>query len=319
MIPMFFRILAVTVLLSSCVSGKRYNELDARHREATRALDSLRTLSTELGAANADFTVLTSQLKTEREGLRSDTTRLGTQLRENQRRVSDLQDQHKMLEDNYRNLLSGRERETTQLMSDLREAQARLIQREDSLDILARALSEKARRLDELERILADKENEVKRIRAAVSEALRSFEGSGLTVEERNGKVYVSMSDKLMFASGSDQVDQRGQQALNELAKVLAREAGLSVTIEGHTDNVPIRPGGRLRDNLELSTMRANAIIRILLQTSGIDAGRLIAAGRGEHAPIVENDTPENRARNRRTEIIITPRLDDLFKILDSQ
>jgi chemotaxis protein MotB len=304
--------------LASCVSGKRFKELETLKLAADHELDSLRKRSHQLGAENADYEIQTQQLKSAKAMLVNDTAQLGMAMRDLNARFTDAQAQQKLLEENYNKLLGGRERETRQLMQDLREMQARLIEREDSLDLLAKNLADKSKRLEELERILNEKEEEVRRIRTAVAEALRSFEGSGLTVIEKNGKVYVSMSDKLLFESGSDVVDAQGQKALNELAKVLAREKGLQVTIEGHTDNVPIRQGGRIRDNWELSTMRANAIIRLLVQTDGVEPARLTASGRGEFLPLVANDTPENKSKNRRTEIIITPKLDDLFRILEN-
>lgn len=308
----------ICLLMLGCVSAKQYNELEARKKQADMELDSLRTLTTSLTAQHADLETRLGLLEDRHARLSEDTARLGSSLREVRSRYNDALAQNTLLEENYKRLQAGRESETSAMMRELRAAQERLLQKEDSLEMLAKSLHDKMVRLEELERILAKQEEDVRRLRAAVAEALRGFEGSGLTVEERNGKVYVSLSDKLMFATGSDAVDERGRQALTELAKVLEANPSIAITIEGHTDNVPVRPGGRLKDNWDLSVMRATSIIRILQQAGDIEPSRFTASGRGEYVPVAENDTPENKAMNRRTEIILTPKLDDLFRILES-
>ena len=301
-----------------CVSSRQFKELEARKLQADRELDSLRTLTTSLSARTADQEVALNQCQTIKSGLEADTNRLAAQIRSLRSGYNDALAQNELLEANYKRLQAGRESETSALMRELREAQERLLAKEDSLKVLETTLQEKAKRLSELEAILSKKDEDVRRLRAAVAEALRGFEGSGLTVEERNGKVYVSLSDKLMFATGSDEVDEKGRQALVKLAEVLDRNPTIAITIEGHTDNIPVRPGGRLKDNWDLSVLRATSIIRILQNASKISPTRFTASGRAEFLPVVGNETPEDRARNRRTEIILTPRLDDLFRILES-
>ncbi len=301
-----------------CVSSRQFKELEARKLQADRELDSLRTLTTFLSARTADQEVALNQCQTIKSGLEADTNRLAAQIRSLRSGYNDALAQNELLEANYKKLQAGRESETSALMRELREAQERLLAKEDSLKVLETTLQDKAKRLSELEAILSKKDEDVRRLRAAVAEALRGFEGSGLTVEERNGKVYVSLSDKLMFATGSDEVDEKGRQALMKLAEVLDRNPTIAITIEGHTDNIPVRPGGRLKDNWDLSVLRATSIIRILQNASKISPTRFTASGRAEFLPVVGNDSPEDRARNRRTEIILTPRLDDLFRILES-
>lgn len=303
---------------AGCVSSRQFKELEARKQQADRELDSLRTLTAFLSARTADHEVALNQCQTLKTGLEGDTNRLAAQIRGLRAGYTDALAQNELLEANYKRLQAGRESETSSLMRELREAQERLLAKEDSLKILEMTLMDKAKRLAELEGILSKKEEDVRRLRAAVAEALRGFEGSGLTVEERNGKVYVSLSDKLMFAIGSDEVDEKGRQALVKLAEVLDRNPTIAITIEGHTDNIPVRPGGRLKDNWDLSVLRATSIIRILQGASKISPTRFTASGRAEFLPIVSNENPDDRARNRRTEIILTPRLDDLFRILES-
>ncbi|NNJ80678.1 MAG: OmpA family protein, partial [Flavobacteriaceae bacterium] len=151
----------------------------------------------------------------------------------------------------------------------------------------------------------------------AISAALVNFEGNGLTVEQRDGKVYVSMENKLLFDSGSWAVNSRGSEAVVQLGKVLAQNKEIAVLIEGHTDNVPYRGSGNITDNWDLSTKRATAIVNILTQNSGIPKDNLTAAGRGEYAPLAPNSTADGRSKNRRIEVILTPKLDEIAKLLN--
>jgi len=147
---------------------------------------------------------------------------------------------------------------------------------------------------------------------------LLGFEGKGLSIEIRNGKVYVSLEESLLFRSGSWEVNDRGISALQKLAEVLASNPDINVLIEGHTDNVPYRGSGQVKDNWDLSVMRATAIVKVITRNPGVHPSRLTAAGRSEYAPLATNSTSEGRAKNRRTEIILTPKLDELFQIIET-
>ena len=172
--------------------------------------------------------------------------------------------------------------------------------------------------LEELQNILNQKDAEVRALKDKVAAALKNFEGSGLKVEMRNGKVYVSMDEKLLFASGKWEVQGEGKAALKELAAILETENSINVLIEGHTDNVPFNGNGQVKDNWDLSVMRATAVVKLLLASGNIDPQRISASGRGEFFPIDTDNTPAARAKNRRTEIILTPKLDELFQIIDN-
>jgi chemotaxis protein MotB len=310
-------IASLVLLLGSCVTSKRYKDLESRCNQTARERDSLltlsRNLSTSLADANTDRDVLNKSLAQMKE----DTLNLGKQLRYLKSRNDEVSDLNKTLEENYQKLLSGNEQETGRILTELREAQNKLQGREDELTKLQLSLDEKSRRLQELEKALAEKDRDVKELRNKVMDALKGFKDSGLTVEIKNGKVYVSMSEKLLFASGSTEVDQKGKEALVQLAKVLEKETEINITIEGHTDNVPLKGTGCLKDNWDLSVARATAIVKILLASGKIDASRLTASGRGEFLPVAPNDSADNKAKNRRTEIILTPKLDKLFDILN--
>lgn len=306
------------ILLSGCVTSKRYKDLETQKNKLQREYDSLRTLALNLEGWLAESRTQNALLTSQRDGLVQDTTEMGTQLRYLKGKNTELADLNKLLEDNYRKLLSGSETETKRILNELRDAQAKLQNREDELNLMQKTLEEKSKRLEELERKLAEKDAQVQALKNKVAEALKGFKDSGLTVEVKNGKVYVSMSEKLLFASGSSEVDQRGREALKELAKVLEKETEINVMVEGHTDNVPLRGTGCNKDNWDLSVSRATAVTKIILSSARIEPSRITAAGRSEYLPLVNNDTPDNRARNRRTEIILTPKLDELFQIIES-
>ena len=146
---------------------------------------------------------------------------------------------------------------------------------------------------------------------------LVGFNNEGLTVHEKNGKVYVSLDEKLFFKTGKWDVDPKGQQALRQFSQVLAQNPDINIMVEGHTDNVPMHGSGEVKDNWDLSVMRATAVTKILTQNDDIDPERIIAAGRSEYVPLADEDTPQARQMNRRTEIILTPKLDELLKLIE--
>lgn len=192
--------------------------------------------------------------------------------------------------------LSGAQQENSQLSADLRG---------------------KEQRIAEMQRILDQKDAAVKALRQKVGDALLGFNAQDLQVNVRNGKVYVSLSEQLLFKSGSTKVDPKGQEALSKLATALKGNQDVNVLVEGHTDNVPIARGtAGMRDNWDLSVLRATEITRILTQ-AGLPASQVTPSGRAQYVPIAQNDTPTNKALNRRTEIILTPKLDELFQILE--
>ncbi|MBO4645001.1 MAG: OmpA family protein [Bacteroidales bacterium] len=207
--------------------------------------------------------------------------------------------------------LSNKEKELSLLQEQLQEQSEELQAKQDSLNQYAQNLAE-------LKKILEQKDQQVRALKEKVSSALKSFEGSGLKVEERNGKVYVSMDEKLLFASARWEVQGEGKEALRELAKVLEMDETINVLIEGHTDNVPYNGSGQVRDNWDLSVMRATAVVKLLLSYGNIDPQRISASGRGEFVPVDSDNTSEARAKNRRTEIILTPEWDELFNIINN-
>lgn len=185
----------------------------------------------------------------------------------------------------------------------------------DSIAKSQLTIAEQAKRLKDLQELIQGQKDVMNKLRKTIADALVNFKPDELTVSIKDGKIYVSLQEKLLFKSGSDIVDPKGKEALKSVADVLNKNTDISVLIEGHTDSIPMR--GKFTDNWSLSAARATSIVRILTDIYTVDARRVTAAGRGEYYPITSNSTPEGRAKNRRTEIILAPNLNELFKLLN--
>ena len=209
----------------------------------------------------------------------------------------------------YRDLQADKRLLESTSSSELQNLNRELKKREEEL-------ASREARLRELQSIINRQDSMVNALRNTVMNALVGFPKDELSVELRNGKVYVSLSDKLLFPSGSTAVEPKGREALVKLAEVLAKNQDIDILIEGHTDNVPVKSGSSFKDNWDLSVLRATSIVRILAN-NGVDERRILPAGRSEYYPVAENDTAEGKSRNRRTEIILSPKLDELFKIIE--
>ena len=310
-------LLAVSLFSFSCVSSRKFQTSEA---ERNRLSEANATLAMELELATESLNLLVRN----NTNLRQDTTRLGQVQRELTANLQSLRSTNLQLQEQLVRLTTGHAEEIQVALTRLKAAQGDLQAREDQVwkqeaevNRLMADLNTKVARVDDLENILKRQEEAVQQLRQTVANALLGFDGRGLTVQVRQGKVYVSLEESLLFASGSATVDRAGQTALVELAKVLEANPDITIMIEGHTDDVPLRPGGAIRDNWDLSVLRATAIIRILQRSGNINPQRFIAAGRGEFHPIDPARTPEARRKNRRTEIILTPNLDPLFRIIE--
>ena len=239
---------------------------------------------------------------------------------------------YKELQNAQEDLVRGNVKETQKLLAELQAAQENLQKKEDllrqleknldakkaSLDELTFEMEKKNARLAELEKILDGQKKIVSDLKTKVSEALLGFENNGLTVSMKNGKVYVSLDEKLLFKSASWDIDANGKNALKKLAGVLEKNPDIQITIEGHTDNVPYNPGAsQLKDNWDLSVKRATTVVRTLLDGSSINATRLTASGRSQYLPVDDRNTSDARQKNRRTEIILTPDLTELYRLID--
>jgi chemotaxis protein MotB len=245
---------------------------------------------------NADLTKSRDQLALEKSALSADKTRN---------------------EEELRNSLLSKNQQVNQLNQNLGDAETDIKNKDADLQSKNADLQSKTARIAELQNALAQKDAATKALRQRVSDALLGFNAQDLQVSVKNGKVYVSLSEQLLFKSGSTKVDPKGQDALRKLATALKDNKDVNVLVEGHTDNVPIKgaTASGARDNWDLSVMRATEITR-LLTTAGMDPAQVTPSGRAEYLPVATNDTPANKALNRRTDIILTPKLDELFSIL---
>ena len=258
-----------------------------------------------------------AQLREEIEELKAENTRLAMGLAASEKNYNRLQESYDALEANSSSALTENLERNRKLLTQLEEKERALAAESQRLNQLQKDLAARSKRVDELEGIIAAKDAKMKALKDAISAALTNFEGNGLTVEQRDGKVYVSMENKLLFESGSWAVNSRGRQAVVQLGSVLAQNPEIAVLIEGHTDNVPYGGNGPLKNNWDLSTKRATAIVNILTENASIPKDNLTAAGRGEYAPIATNATSEGKAKNRRIEVILTPKLDEISKLLN--
>jgi len=310
-----FTLLALTFFLSSCiVSKKKFDDVLA---QKVKTEGELAERTKELESANANLKELNERLSQ----LKKDTTDLNQSYRATNQKLNDLNKEYDQLNSYYKNLLnnSGKlNRDLAQQKDQLLAIQANLENTRKLNDSLSTSLMEREKKVKELEMVLANKDKAVQDLKNSISNALLNFKENDLTVKVKNGKVYVSLAEQLLFGSGSIEVDKKGVMALQQLAKAIKDQKDIQIMIEGHTDNVPIsKKSTYMQDNWDLSVMRATSITKILTG-AGVSSKQVTAAGKGEFSPLAANDNAQNKQKNRRTEIIITPNLDELFKILDT-
>ncbi len=297
--------------LSGCVSSKVHKDLQAKY-------DALDTEARKLRADNADYEIAVKELsdkiarlQKEQSRLIADTVRLGAEKRTLNEKYDKLSKQYDYMAENSSSLIAASAQENKALLEQLELLQNKLQAKEDSLVI-------REKRVNELEAALARKDSAMNYVRNKLADALLGFEGKGLSIYTKDGKVYVSMENSLLFASGSYAVSSRGQEALGNIAGVLADNPDVNVLVEGHTDDDPYNGTGLIKDNWDLSVMRATAVVRIMTSSANLNKEQITAAGRGEYLPLVTNSSAENKAKNRRTEIILTPDLGELAELLET-
>jgi chemotaxis protein MotB len=305
----------ICLIFSSCiVSKKKYDELLA---QKIRTEADLADRSAQLDKANSNLDSLSQVLKK----LKEDTTSLGIEKRNKSQRLAELEKEHSKLNNNYKNLVTSNGKQTRDLVQQqeqLLAIQQNLEKTRKENDSLSSSLAEREKKVRELEQVLASKDKAVQDLKNKISNALLNFKENDITVKVKNGKVYISLAEQLLFGSGSIDVDNKGVTALQQLAKAIKDQKDINIMVEGHTDNVPIsKKSPYMQDNWDLSVMRATSITKILTK-AGVSPKQVTASGRGEFIPLAANDTDLNKQKNRRTEIIITPNLDELFRILEN-
>lgn len=287
----------IALCLTSCVSNRVFNDLESRYAllkdNYNRQTKSIETLNTEIKDLTKKFVALEETLEETEDSLN-----------QKQQKLEQLESSLDLLKQNSETALKERIAENEALMEKIAE-------RENEL-------ADRMARVDELEGLITRQQEAMRNLKEKLSDALLNFEDKGLTVEARDGKVYVSMENKLLFKSGSWTVGADGRLAIEELGNVLADNPDIAILIEGHTDNIPYSGKGPLKGNWDLSTKRATAIVNQLLENPNILPQNLTAAGRGEYLPIAPNSTREGRAANRRIEVVLSPQLDEIKQIINT-
>lgn len=317
--------------LSSCITPKVYNELLDKHELAKKNLTKNENKILQLKETLDDKEKNIESLNLLVQRLRLDSTNLNNELVSIQKKYADLNTTYDLLSSKSSRYMAEKANETKELLNQLEKTQSELFAKEDELNKSTATLEEKERKLlssqnelelrslrvAELEAIINRKDSMVTALKQKISKALIGLEGDGLTIVQRNGKVYISLEEDLLFASGKYEVNQTGKQALDKLSEALSYQKDLEILVEGHTDSIPLSGRGLVKDNWDLSVMRATSVVKRLTSNTNLDPTQLIAAGRSEFVPLLANTTSEGRSKNRRIEMILSPNLDDLFKLLD--
>lgn len=316
---LFLGLLLAVFTLGACVPAKKYNELLAKQQDCQDQLKEYKTSSLDNEAKLKTLQAKADIMSKDITKLKADTTALGKSLR----LMKAEYDQALSLGESFQNKLdeikNSDAKQLARMQADLQskilEAQHKedaLIELENKLKKKEELLVEREQRVNELEEIIQRQKDAVNSLKERIAEALRGFKDKGIKVEERNGKVYVSLEAKLLFPSGSTVVNPEGKVAIIDLSKAIENEKDLEIIVEGHTDTDRMRSATHPTNNWELSVLRSTSIIEIMTNNSKINPALLTAAGRSEFHPV----DPNNKAKNRRIEVIIAPNLDKLFKLI---
>ena len=310
--------LLVLVLSTSCVSKKIYQDLENKFADLKKENRKLADDNEALNKVKNQLELDGTKLKADYDKLKADYDKLQANCAATDKSLKTLQASYNALEKDSNEALTANINKNRELLAQLEAKEKAMAAEQARLNKLKADLDASSKRLSELEAYIAAKDASMKKLKETLLKSLKAFDGKGLTVHEKDGKVYVSMENKLLFQTGSWAVNAEGKTAVVEVGKVLAQNPDLSVLIEGHTDDDKITGnlGGGIENNWDLSTKRATAIVNILSENKGINKQNLTAAGRGEFAPLMSNDTPEGKSKNRRIEIILTPKLDEISKML---
>lgn len=320
-------------LLAACVPARQFEETKAKYEASVAENKTLKEKAMNAEEKYNELTVSTEQLRKDMEAIKRDTSVMGRSLR-------NLTVNYDQLDKTYRELLDVNDRlnkgnaadaeilrkkyeaklsELHTLQDQANALKLSLNEKEQTLAKMDAELQTREKRVKELESVINRKDSVVRALKNKLSDALLGFENNGLTITMKDGKVYVSLENQLLFKSGSYEVDEKGKDALRKLAKVLEQNADINVTVEGHTDTDKYAGSGALKDNWDLSVIRATQIVKLLLSSANIDAKRITAAGRGEFFPLDPANTDAAKKKNRRTEIILTPKLDELYQMLNEK
>lgn len=308
------------ISLSSCLVSKK--KFDEQEGLAKKYLEESKDCNEKLTKANEDIAALNEQIKkldAEIAQLKDNNTNYEQKNKKLQSDYQDANNLYEKLKKQLEDLGKSTSSEKEKLSLALSEKGRQLNEKAAELDQLSDKLKEREKRVNELESLIAKKDEAVNSLKKKISDALNGFTSDELKVTQKDGKVYVSLSDKLLFKSGSFSVDEKGKSAIVKVAEVLTKQTDIGIVVEGHTDNKQyLNPKGEIKNNWDLSVMRASSVTQILVNEGKLDAKRVAATGHSEYFPVEANDTPEGRSKNRRTDLVLSPDLKEIFKILDS-
>lgn len=324
MMKKFVLFLLVFGLTAGCVPIKKFEELQADYDQSQEELARLKTENTDLSMTLKEIEAERNRLSKSVKGLESDTLSKGKQLRALKRSYEELSDSYALLIENNNSLVARNAEENRRLLAEMQLLEGKLQGKEDSLriraqemDSISNALIARERKVNELQSMLSEKDSATNALRQRVADALLGFEGKGVNIEQKDGRIYVTLDNSLLFASGKWEVGAEGTKALDQLSVVLAENNDINVLIEGHTDNDQYYGGNVIKDNWDLSVMRATNVVKILTNNKGVDPMRVTAAGRSEYIPVDSNDSAEGKAKNRRIEIILIPDYQALLDLIN--
>jgi len=317
--------------LFSCVPAKKYEELKARQQACKDENSALKAHNQDLEEQNNELKASVESIQKQLIKFQSDMEKKRTEYETTTKNYDNLKETYRLLSEKNKNQSSNSKSATEKLMSKLQQTQlelqahedalraleASLLKKEADLKKLSADLEKREKRVNELEAIINKTEELLASIKKNMKDALAVFENNGLTITEKNGKVYVSLDESLLFASGSYSVGSKGKDVLKKLAKALEGSSDVDIIVEGHTDNVPLKSKGDIEDNWDLSVKRSTSVVKIITENSVVNPKIITAAGRGEYLPLDLTNTVEGRKKNRRIEVILAPNLDELFKLLE--
>lgn len=307
----------------ACVPQKEFDKLQSQYDSCMTTNENMRNQLNDLQTNFTEVSTERDRLDASVTQLMKDTTAMGRDLRNLQKSFDELKESYDLLAENNNSMIAKNARENRKLLQEMEALEATLRAKEDSLriqeeklDSTRAELEKREQRVRELEARIAEKDSILGSLTASVKEALLGYEGKGLSIEERNGKLYVTLENSLLFASGKWEVNENGKKAIQQLASVLAENPDISILIEGHTDSDKYYGGQVIRDNWDLSVMRATAVVKILGE-AGVNPTQMTAAGRSEYLPVATNESAEGKAQNRRIEIIIEPDISKLMELIN--
>lgn len=316
---LIFGVLFLIITLGACVPAKKYNDLLAKEQNCAEELKKYKTSSLDYEAQLKTVIARSELMQKDVDKLKSDTSALGNTYRALQAKYQQAVSMGASFEEQLDKIKDSDAKHLARMRADLEAKIIETQRKEDALLALEKELKNKQilladreQRVAELEEIITRQELAVKALETKIANALRGFENKGLKVEERNGKIYVSLEAKLLFASGSTLVEAEGKRAIIELAKAVQGDDELEIIVEGHTDTDALSRGTHPKNNWELSVLRATSVVAIMTENTSINPAILSASGRSEFHPVDPND----KAKNRRIEVIIAPRLDALFELI---